>query len=201
MKNRIKLLVLLVTVTLTVLMILPGCAGEVNTSPVSSPVASPTTNTQQAEEAPDDIVFPPGGPTYRANVHQAGVPDRWPSIQSKDVTLNGPSGIVQVGYRDYIETKAGQIRNTIFSAYLPDAQPIDGTKAIELSLEAINAPEGINLSQGGNVHLSDPARRTKTVVKIVIASQVTQGEYKFNIDVKIDGEDYGTIPCMIKVIE
>jgi hypothetical protein len=129
------------------------------------------------------------------------VPDRWPSIQSKDVTLNVPSGISQVSYRDYIETEAGQIRNNIFSAYLPDAQPIDGTKAIELSLEAINAPEGINLSQGGNVHLSDPARRTKTVVKIIIASQVTQGEYKFNIDVKIDGEDYGTIPCTIKVIE
>lgn len=199
MKSRINMLVLLVSILLTLTVVLPGCASE-NSAQVSSLPASPPTLTP-AEEAPDDIVYPPGGPAYRANVHQAGVPDKWPSIQSKDVTLNGSFGTAQVSYRDYIETKAGQTINNIFSAYLPDAQPIDGTKAIELSLEAIDAPKGITLSQSGNVHLSDPARRTKTVLKIVIASQVTQGEYKFNIDMEIDGEDYDSIPCTIKVIE
>ncbi len=166
----------------------------------TTPALSPTPpNPTEQMETPDDIVYPPGGPAYRANVHQAGVPDRWPSIQSKDVTLKGPSGIAQVSYRDYIESKAGQTRNNIISVYLPDAPPVNGTKAIELSLEAVDAPEGISLTYGDNVHLADPARRTKTVLKIAIAPQVTQGEYNFNIGVKIDGEDYGTVPCTIKV--
>ncbi len=193
---------LFIVMVLALILVMPALMGCGSTSSAPSPTAStsPTVSPMTSEEAPDDIVYPPGGPAYRANVHQAGVPDRWPSIQSIDVTLNGSSGIAQVSYRDYIETQAGQIRNNIISVYLPDAQPINGTKAIELSLEAVDAPEGISMTHGDNVHLADPARRTKTVLKIAIAPQVAQGEYNFNIGVKIDGEDYGTVPCTIKVI-
>lgn len=185
-------------ICLILILAIAALAGCDNQSPQEQG-PTPSSTVVQTEEAPDDIVYPPGGPAYRANVHQAGVSDRWPPIQSKDVTLNGPSGIAQATYRDYIETEAGKIRNNIFSVYLPDAQPVNDTKAIELSLEAVDALEGISVTQGDNVHLSDPARRTKTILKIAIASQIPQGEYNFNIVVKIDGKDYGSVLCTIKV--
>jgi len=62
--------------------------------------------------ANDDIVYPPGGFTYRANVHQQGEPD-WPPIQQTEVTLDALSGTVDIQYRDYIETEAGETRNNI----------------------------------------------------------------------------------------
>ncbi|GAI32617.1 unnamed protein product, partial [marine sediment metagenome] len=39
------------------------------------------------EEVPDDIVSTPGGIAYRANVHQQGVENPWPPIESSEVVL------------------------------------------------------------------------------------------------------------------
>jgi hypothetical protein len=51
------------------------------------------------EEASDDIMPTPGGGTYRANVHQQGVDNPWPSIESTDVVLDSGSDTLNVSYR------------------------------------------------------------------------------------------------------
>ena len=62
--------------------------------------------------ANDDIVFPPGGFTYRANVHHQGEPD-WPPVKEVDITIDALSGNINVRYRDIIESKSGETRNNI----------------------------------------------------------------------------------------
>jgi hypothetical protein len=66
-------------------------------------------------EAPDDIVPTLGGPAYRANVHQQGVENPWPPINTTKVTISSSfeADTVHIRYRDYIETKAGEPRYNI----------------------------------------------------------------------------------------
>jgi len=154
-------------------------------------------------EAPDDFVPAPGmGPQYRANmiaVRRDGthVVNPWPSIQSTEVTLGIPSDAMQVTYRDYIESEAGQTRNNIFYIYQPGNGP--GDTRLEVILKDTDLPSGITITEDWQWH--GPGTQSKTALKIEISPQVELGEYTFNINVEINGKDYGTVPCTIRVIE
>ncbi len=157
---------------------------------------------QTAEGQADDIVpVPGGGPMYRANVHEEGVKNPWPPIEDTEVALGEPPDGAQIWYRDYIETGAGQTRNNLFTIYLPDAISSD-TTYIKTVLQAVNLPSGITVTQDDwEWHGSDPARRSKTALVNEISPQLDAGEYTFAINVNIDGRDYGTLPCIISVVE
>jgi len=149
-------------------------------------------------EAPDDILPAPGlGPQYRANILAQGVVNPWPPIESTKVTLGASSDAVQVTYRDYIESEAGQTRNNIFYMYRPNSSPND--TSLDVILKAIDPPSCITVTQEGG--WSGPGTQTKAFLKIEISQEVKPGEYAFGIHVLINGEDYGTIPCTVKVIE
>jgi hypothetical protein len=140
-------------------------------------------------EAPDDIVHTPGGDAYRANVHQVGVPDKWPSIQS--VLETRDSLIFQ--YRKNIETKAGETRKNIIAVYGGEAL-ING----ELALFSSVLPEGLKLTDVGG---GGRPGMLLTVLAIEISADITPGNYAFSIGIEVNGDDYGTFPCMINVIE
>ncbi len=157
-----------------------------------------------AGEAPDDIVSAPGmGPQYRANFQVQGVANLWPLIESTTVTLGTSPNTAQITYRDYIESEAGQTRNNMFRTYLPGVDPSDASlEAINVILKGVNLPSGITVTQDDwQWHGPDPARQSKTAVKIEISPQVKPGEYVLSIDVVINGKDYGTVPCTIEVLE
>jgi hypothetical protein len=158
------------------------------------------------DEAPDDLVPTPGyGPAYRANV-LAGrgdgtlVLNPWPRIESAEVTRGTPPDTVEIMYRDHIETKAGQTRNNLFTTHLLDVDdpgesgfgPIE-----EVILKGVDVPSGITATQdwqqGGPYF--------KTLLKIAISPDVQPGEYTFNVNVAVNGKDYGTVPCTVKVLE
>jgi len=144
-------------------------------------------------EAPDDITHGPGGPGYRANFHQQGEENPWPPIKANGVDLGDDTDAAHVAYRDYIETKAGQVRNNIFTVSKPDRN-LNHVVVLEVS----NIPTYIEVTE---------ARRwygpgiVKTVLEIEISRQVKPGEYNFKVGVKIDGRDYGAVPCAIKVLD
>jgi hypothetical protein len=154
-----------------------------------------------AEGEADDIIPAPGlGPQYRANVHEQGVKNPWPPIDSAEVTVGEPPDIAKITYRDYIETEAGQTRNNLFTIYLPNAAPTD-TTYIETVLQAVDVPSGINVTQDDwEWHGADPARHSKTALIIEIAPQLGPGDYVFDFNVNINTKDHGTIPCTIHVI-
>jgi hypothetical protein len=146
--------------------------------------------------AADDIVTPPGGFTYRANVHQEGQPD-WPPIQQTEVSLKSLFRTVSIKYRDYIETKAGETRNNIIYLEVSGFPPLDPLK---VSYEAVSVPEGINVERDWQTYGgigSQNKKSSKTLLKIHIASQLAPGEYPFAIKVA----DFGSIPCTVKVVD
>ncbi len=148
----------------------------------------------EGQEAPDDIVITPGGRAYRANVHHQGEENPWPSIESTRVVLGSGADSLRISYRDYIETGAGETRNNIIHVGKEG-----GLHGSNLALYAVAVPAGIELTDGGR-GIGLPGA-TGAVLVIEILPEVAPGRYSLEIGLEIDGKDYGTVPCTIRVIE
>jgi hypothetical protein len=155
-------------------------------------MVSVSCSSEEIEGSPDDIVFTPGGLAYRANVHAAGKKNPWPDIDSRKVILSNNSSTAQVSYRNYIETKAGETRNNLFYISVIDAN------INEVFLNVINIPDKIQISEVERARMLD---RMDLVLAIHISQQAESGEYEFEVEVNINGEEYGKVPCIIKVLE
>ena len=189
---------------LFLLLVSGACAQPTQTEPELTP-DSQTPATAPAPglsgTANDDIVYPPGGFTYRANVHQEGKPE-WPAIQQTEVTLEALSGTIDIQYRDYIETKAGEIRNNIIFLFGRNAP--DLLHPLQVYYRAIDLPDGITVGRDGQMYggIGGKDRKSsKVVLQIHIASHVKPGEYPFVILLEYEVKDFGSLPCTVEVIE
>lgn len=148
----------------------------------------------QGEEAADDIVPAPGmGPAYRANVHQAGVENPWPPIETTKVTIASSfeADTVYVRYRDYIETGVGESRNNAIFISM-------GNRAVgNPNLYTVNLPAGIEVTEGTRWHGPGPV---SALLVMDISPDVRPRQYDFGIGIEIDGKSYGIIPCTIEVL-
>ena len=143
------------------------------------------------QKRPDDIIAVPGlGPAYRANVHQQGVENPWPSVEVSEAYLDSGTDEAHIYYRSHIETAAGETWNNIIKAIIP------GVEVGSLRLYADNIPQGIMLTDG--MQWSGPFARASVLV-IEVAQDVIPGEYLLEIGLLINGEDYGAITCTIAV--
>jgi hypothetical protein len=143
---------------------------------------------------PDDIVPVPGGLAYRANSHEEGIENPWPPIDTTKVVISSSFQVdmVYIRYRDYIETKAGESRNNIVSVSMSN-------RAVgSPNLYTVNLPAGIEVTEGMRLHRPGPVA---VVLVMDVSPNVKTGEYSFDIGIEIDGKDYGTVPCTIKVLE
>jgi len=145
-------------------------------------------------EAADDIVPTPGGGTYRANLHQQGVENPWPPINTSKVTISSgfEADEVYIRYRDYVETEVGESRNNIVFVSI-------GNRAVgSLELYTVDLPAGMEVTEGMRWHGPGPI---SVVLVTEISPDVEPGRYSFGIGIEVDGKDYGTIPCTIEVID
>jgi len=180
-------LAMAVVISTGILLIFPAFHGLFTQIPTATPEPPPYPSVRPGTERPDDIIPTPGGPQYRANVHQEGLENPWPPIETKEVVL---ADDVRVTYRDYIETDAGEGRNNIVYVRVP------GQDIGSANIEAVNAPAEIEVKRGIRWH--GPGTIAQVLV-IEISQGVQAGEYTFEIDVEVNGEDYGTISCMIEI--
>ena len=91
-----------------------------------------------------------------------------------------------------METKAGETRNNIIKAVIPN-KDVDS-----LSLYIIDVPAGISLTDG--MRWSGPSARA-SVLMVETSQDIAPGQYTFEIGLEINDKDYGTIPCVVKVLE
>jgi hypothetical protein len=191
---------------LTILVILVGgCTQKVtDTSPgtniTGEHVKVPVTLSNlpsSGSDAADNIVHTPGGDTYRANVHEQGVPDKWPEIETVETRITSDSDVVLVRYRKDITTKAGEIRNNLLNVRKED-EHFDNAGFEAIKLYTIGAPESIRFRQypGGGL-----PGTIATVLVIEIPANIKSGQYNFLIGIEIESKDYGTLPCTIEVTE
>ena len=151
--------------------------------------------------ANDDIVTPPGGYTYRAKVHELGKPG-WPPVLEVEKTINALGGNIRCQYREYIETKAGEIRNNILYLFGDEAPDLADPLDIEYYVGGLSG--GISIMLGSKNYggaAGHNIQSIKAVFQIDIASQVGMGEYTFFIILVYKGEEITTLPCTVSVIE
>jgi len=151
--------------------------------------------------ANDDIVYPPGGFTYRANVHQEGERD-FPPVQQAEVTLEALSGTVDIQYRDYIETKAGETRNNIIFLSVKNAPEL--LDPLQIYFQAVGLPDGITVEQDRQMYggIGGQDKESSRVLLLIhIAPQVEPGDYPLAIHLQYEGKDFGSILCTIRVVE
>ena len=177
---------------LLVLLPLTACQPEEGEASSTTPISESITPT--IEEAADDVIFTPGGLAYRANVHQQGVKNPWPSIETTEVAFKNNDKTAYVRYRDYIVTEAGETRNNIISVRIPGVIYIG-----DINLAMVNLPDGIEATQGDQYH--GPLGNSSKVLAIEISPDIQPGEYTFEIIVEIEGVEYDTLPFTIKVID
>lgn len=165
-----------------------GCNSGVITAIMESTATEPPLVT---EEAGDDIVSTPGGYAYRANVTQEGVDNLWPTIVTTE-TIIGDDDPISVRYRDHIQTLPGETRSNILLINRADIS--------ELSLYIVgNLGNDVSVIEGLRYHgfLS-----VVTPVLFISFPQNTEaGEYSFDIGFKINGTDYGAIPCTVEIMD
>jgi hypothetical protein len=187
-----KLPFIIATIVLIGLLPATGCQTDGGEAYTTLPIERlpPATG----EEAPDDIVPTPGGLAYKANVHHQGVENPWPPIESTEVVLGSGSDALNISYRDYIETEAGETRNNIIHVWKEG-----GLFDSRLRLYSVTVPDGIGLTDGGR-GVGLPGA-TGAILVIEVAPDVAPGQYTFEIGIDLGGKDYGTIPCTIEVLE
>jgi len=179
MKSKYSIHFVLLFIVLA-LVVAPGCR------------TSPTATTSSTPEQPDDVVVTPGGYAYRANVHEQGVPDKWPPIQTVDVTLTSVNSTLQLNYRAAIDTKAGLTRNNIFRL---DGASITSMFGVNAVFEPVNLPSGFEANEAQATIGPTPT----AMMNIKVSPQVKPGIYTFQIRVGIGGTDYGQVTCTITV--
>jgi hypothetical protein len=199
MKRRILMVILLALILAT-----SGCSsGHVERTPIMPVVTrahelvplSMDTLPANITESPDDIVFTPGGETYRANVHEQGVADRWPSVDTVEINMVNRWDSIYTRYRSSIVTKPGEIRNDILIMRKEKSSFLGNQVTVELF--TTGAPPGMIFSQANDSGLPGTIA---AVLNIRIPQDIQPGFYSFNIDLEIDGLPYGSLPCTIEVI-
>jgi hypothetical protein len=149
------------------------------------------------EQAADDVLPTPGGWAYRANINPDTADNPFPPIDSHNLAIYGHGISIYVTFRDYIETKAGETRNNIFSVGRAGDQAVNDPVSGVLRLYLLDTPQGITLTQdvgGGRPGL------LQAVLMIDIAADVAPGLHNLRVGIEIDGKDFGSVPFTINVI-
>lgn len=186
-----------VLITVLALLILAACQAVPETTYLALCPDCPYCAEQPNEaEAADDLVVSPGGYVYRGNVFQEGVVNPWPHVDVVSENFTRGSDIYRVTYRNSIETRAGETRNNLVRvARFGEGGLMDST----LSLYVVGVYDTIALTDcGRNGGLIGTLG---VVLSISVAQATPPGEYAFDIGIEIDGEDYGTFPCTLTVVE
>jgi hypothetical protein len=202
--ERIKVMKKTLIMVLTGLVILAGgCtpkATETSPSPritgeqVSVPIIL-SDLPSSGPEAPDDIVHTPGGDTYRANVHEQEVPDKWPEIETVETRLTSGPEAIFVRYRADIATKAGETRNNLLNVRKEDGR-FENVGLEAIKLYTIGAPKSVQFEQRPAGGLPGTIA---AVLVIEIPANIESEQYSFLIGFEIEGQNYGTLPCTIEV--
>lgn len=167
------------------------------------------TEPQRAETYDDIVSYGPGIVCYRAQYPGGPSPD---NIKRAKVTLSGCEFTTGVIYRDYIETKAGEIRYNIFYIGLLDESLRElnmsqnkqtGTWLVNYNIKLAGMVPDIQVKNVGChlVGLNNFTGNPQCHLMIEISPQAKPGDYTLRFILDANGQNCGELPCVIHVIE
>ena len=169
-----------------------ACSGGVETTPLPTGTLPQASNPEQ----PDDIVSTPGGLAFRANLHDGVNENPWPPIPFTAGIMGEGDDTLQARFRASMETAVGETRNQII---IITAERENALFDSELELYTVDLPEGITLTDcGHDIYLPGTL---SALVRIAASSGIVPGTYTVKIGIKVDGKDYGQLPCTVTVTE
>ncbi len=193
--KRISSLTIIITVFTAVSLLLSGCTHSSPENRYSIPFKF--LPPQEGEEVADDVIPNPGSVAYRANVHYVGEEDLWPSIESTTVQLTLGRSEITVRYRNEIVTQAGETRNNIFTISKIDGR-FEPNEVKAMKYYTPHEQDGFILTWYFFVGLPGSLR---SILSVEVLEETKPGRYDLEIGLEIKGKDYGTVPCVIEVVE
>ena len=195
-----KILLALVTFVLLIPLLLGACgksaqAGNpVPTATNWAPITGPAQNS-------DDIILTPGGPSYAGNTFSANVTHPLTPVNIAQANLSQNGIIATVSYRALIESRKPAVCNDIINVFvmgknIDTSQPSNAVQGLGISLQDL--PAGVTVAEG--MQVAGPLS-TSSVLVFDISADVNTGTYKYKIDLKINGIDFGTLSCTLKVTD
>jgi hypothetical protein len=157
---------------------------------VTSAVQFPITHIPVA----DDVMPTPGGYAYRADVNEGGTINSWPPIGVMPYTLGTGDDAINIVYRGFIKSKAGETRYNIVTAYTVKGFS-DNDKIV---LYSDLRPEGTELSVSSTW---ESPSALQSVMALKISPQAERGRYTFSITIGIGDKIYGEVPCILDVTD
>jgi hypothetical protein len=186
-----------------VIKVLPGTPapsplpiGTLSPKPIPSPSSIP--------EAADDVLLNPDGFwAYRVDLPNQPYRPSGPDISQVRMTFTN-ADTINITYRAYILTDAGQTRNNII--WINDnmgSGRVAGAEVNSPNITVVGLPEGITTSvrtriQTKTVPPAGVAASMQAAIEFEIPSNINPGEYTFRINVQVNGTNF-TLPCAIKV--
>jgi hypothetical protein len=182
---------------------LPAANMSENISPEPGFEIPQGTEPQRAETYDDIISCGPGLVDYRANCGRPEVHDP-DYIKEAEVTFSGCEFTPSVTYRDYIETKAGQVRYNIFFMDVLDKSiqswVARKTALLHYSIKLAGTVPDIQVKNVGAL-LKQIGPYTQDHIMIEISPQVKPGDYTLYFVLDDNGQNCGELPCVIHVTE
>ncbi len=194
--KRLALLTVFIMLFMAVQLVVTGCAEKTLTPAL---VSIPTIDSLPAvsKESSDDVVASPAGSTYRANLTVTGVENPWPPVELVEIKLGSGSNTIYLWYRNHIVTKAGEIRNNIFSVEKASGF-FGGDARSTMKLYSMGLLPGLRLYQ----HQAGSTPGTiANVLVIEIPNDIAVGQYSLKLGLEILGFGYTDIPCIVEVIQ
>jgi hypothetical protein len=147
------------------------------------------------KERPDDVLQLAHGLAYRADLGDDGWTKFPPVIKQESVELRPRSNVITIKYRKDIEVEQGQRANIIFYIQtLIDQQPMT------VEIKPLGLPEGMTNRVIERWRESDRGF-SQGALQIQVSRKMVVNMYQFEFRINVNGEDCGTLPCTIKVIE
>jgi hypothetical protein len=179
---------LTVSIFILIFLSLNACGGK-------TPITTGPLPTHTAQTA-DDIIATPGGGAYRANVYEESVENPWPLVQVGMATWTKGNETISVFYRSDIEAKAGEAYTDIIT--VSGVGMFDREKN-KLVLYADTVPKGITVTDAAQP--MGTLGTLGTVLVITASPDIAAGTYTVKIGIELDGKDYGSVPCLVTVVE
>lgn len=116
-------------------------------------------------------------------------------FKTTSVAFGYTGDTVQINYRDTISTPHGSTRNNILQIQH------SGLAMSTIAVTSLSMPSGFTVVCAGTMLpiVGNNYKAGQSFIQIEIASSVQSGNYLLQLDVKIDGEDYGSVPCTMRI--
>jgi len=180
------------------LLLLTACnsvksSSNTNSTNLITTVTAFTSPVITTESADDLVPIPAGFVEYRAQVE----PNQFGKVETAVITFGAGANAFHVNYRDYIETRPGETRNNAFYIWQQNNQGAR-QKICNVVLSSDDIPAGITVNMNSGYYDNFGVEWIQ-IMQISTFSNTQPFTYTFNIGIKIDGKDCGTIPCTLKV--